>query len=265
MTWQVTYKSPAALSAVGDAAVELANGNPPYQWKHGWIPLTPDATAIKAKKKSGSAKDVSPVSVKDPERKRIDPSDAQKRNWKLRKNIAGGGSEVQKARQDIKAEYVQFHVKNKANLSKDEAEATDAYVYDSTDINNHARGIKTGSAETQKHLRNLRAAIGRSSLSQDAVLYRGLDASHLPKLQVGDEISDLAPASASYDPVIAEDFLYGFEEFPNPKLLIIEAPKGTNALPLDNEDFWQREVLFGEKQRFRVIEISGDVIRVVAF
>jgi len=37
--------------------VELANGHPPYQWRHGWVPLTPDAEAIKAKQKSGSAKD----------------------------------------------------------------------------------------------------------------------------------------------------------------------------------------------------------------
>jgi hypothetical protein len=46
---------------IEDNAVELVNGHPPYQWKHGWIPITPDAHAIKAKKKSGSAG----VAVKD--------------------------------------------------------------------------------------------------------------------------------------------------------------------------------------------------------
>ena len=248
-------------------ATELANGHPPYQWRHGWIPITPDAELIKAKKKSGTAKDQgsssSGVTVR-PKSKQVQPTDAQERSWKLRKNIASGGPEVKKARDDTRAEYARFYAANEVKLSKRETAATDAYIYDSTDINNHARGVKMGSAEAQEHLQNLRAAISRSSLDRDVVLYRGLDASHLPKLKVGDRISDPAPSSSSYDPVIAEDFLYGFDEFPNPKMLIIEAPKGTKALPLANEDFWQREVLFGEKQEFEIKEINGDVIRVVA-
>jgi hypothetical protein len=47
--------------------VELTGGKPPFQWKHGWEPLTPDAVAIKAKHKSGHATDSPGRKVSHPE------------------------------------------------------------------------------------------------------------------------------------------------------------------------------------------------------
>lgn len=59
-------KKEAVLSAIDErlvmranvlAVLEAGNSGPPYEWKHGWIPLTLKARAIKAKKEIGSADD----------------------------------------------------------------------------------------------------------------------------------------------------------------------------------------------------------------
>lgn len=260
MTWQV---------------VELADGKPPYQWKHGWVPLTPDAEAIKTKRKSGSAKDAPETRKYSPPRKSY-PTPAQAHMFRNREKYAGSAGPVEHEEGPQRATHLEFQAlarKQLANdpLSDEETEAVQDYVFNSSPVSNHLRGVSVPGHEARKEktlrtIRHLSEAIERSRIEKELTLYRGLNWDHQERLQVGDVFSDPAPSSTSYDPSVAQGFAEGFGR--DPVLLVIRAPKGSRVLLTDHEsqnlEYAQYEGIVGPKQRMRVthIEDGGKLVHV---
>lgn len=282
MTWQVTYKSPAAAWAAGDSAMELANGQPPYQWKHGWIPLTPDAKLIKAKKKSGTAKD-SPVKVKVQAKtkppaaisktQRAEPkiSATQQRMMELVEARGDGDPSDTPEGFDVGLKLIEeWHgLVDAKDLDQDEQDAIADYQFGETDefeptyraLNRMKRGDRKGiDPDTGEMLewtdQNLQSALTKSVLTKDTVVFRGLSDGH-PPLKTGDVVTDAAWVSTSTNPEMAMGFArHGSKD--KARVMVIPLPKGTHAIQPESEDEW--ELLLGPDVPMRVNRIEGKYV-----
>lgn len=129
-------------------------------------------------------------------------------------------------------------------------------------MNNALRGGPS-SPQLMRQAELINQAIARSELPQDLTVYRGVGGTHLGDLRPGDTISDAAFSSTSYNPAISYEFIED-SDIPDPRMMVIHAPKGSPALILDNNNYWQQEVLFGSDQEFRVVKVESDTIHLEA-
>jgi hypothetical protein len=256
-------------------AVELANGKPPYQWKHGWIPLTPDATAIKAKKKRGSARDTPsrprPMlrtgqvpSAGYQVRPKPKPKLPSRASAAQQESVRAKNKEFETEDPKIRAEFKQLAKENQTKLGYEDQDVVTWYVADSGPMNVYKRTGEEETDEIGEQADRLSAAIQRHKLKKPTTVFRGFVANKNSMLLPGDVISDDGFSSTSYDPAVARYFseFAGNHDKLKSVVLEIDLPAGTSALVVNTNgldlDYEQSELILDSGQPFRILEVSDD-------
>lgn len=113
----------------------------------------------------------------------------------------------------------------------------------------------------QKMADLLNEALDRTTTKRDLVTYRGVKAGAIPKLQVGDEITDHGFISTSLDPGEAQGFSESYGPKDTPATVFeVSVPAGTHAL-LANED--EHELVLRSGSTMRVVAIEDGITKVV--
>ena len=129
-----------------------------------------------------------------------------------------------------------------------------------------------------ERINNIDAALDKSALSQDSVVYRGLNQDRskrlLTKTQPGEVFVDRGYSSTSLSEGVARGFAAttdgGTVVLPKAKhgyVLSINVDKGTNALPLNDDiarHIAEQEVLLPRDSAFRVLRVDHDTKTVYA-
>lgn len=107
----------------------------------------------------------------------------------------------------------------------------------------------------------LNEALDRTTVKRDLVVYRGVRPGAIPKLQVGDEITDDGFISTSMDPGEAQGFAEGLAtNGTGATVFQVSVPAGTHAVQA-NED--EHELVLRPGSTFRVVAIDGEFTKVV--
>jgi hypothetical protein len=255
-------------------AVELVNGRPPYQWKHGWIPVTPDAQAIKAKQKTGTATDTAPSSTPRPDGADLRPAtrrvSAISRLQKEGLEDLEAGIVHSSSSDQFRKIEPEFRSSVKADkFTREEARALEewSFGYDHDTrrdvyemLNGQKRAGEKPSAQLAAIDRQMTSALAKSQTTRPVTVFRGIRTDK--PLAAGDQIEDLGWQSTSYNPQVAAQFMdpeYS-GDFSNAKLLIIEVPEGFNALMVDDEggDLVEHELILGPKEPIWVTRTEGN-------
>lgn len=113
----------------------------------------------------------------------------------------------------------------------------------------------------QKMADLLHEALDRTTTKRDLVVYRGVKAGAIPKLQVGDEITDHGFISTSMDPGEAQGFGEGYSEAgAKPTIFEVSVPAGTHAVRA-NED--EHELVLRPGSTMKVVGIENGITKVV--
>jgi hypothetical protein len=125
-----------------------------------------------------------------------------------------------------------------------------------------AHAPTNGSQMTYQQIADhLHAALDQTRTKRDLVSYRGVKAGAIPKLQVGDEITDDGFISTSMDPGEAQGFS---QELGGDKggatVFEISVPAGTHALAGEKSE---HELLLRPGSTFRVVSVEGGFTKVV--
>ena len=148
------------------------------------------------------------------------------------------------------------------SLNPKQADAIEDYVGPSyEEINSLLRSDKWSTSSKQTTIRNITRAIESAPPTpHDTEVYRGVDASFLPSLKVGNEIEDKGFCSTAVDRADAESFAGA-----SGGVLHIKVPKGTRAAFIDavvkyrDEDApSENELLLNRGSRFKVVARSKD-------
>ncbi len=122
-------------------------------------------------------------------------------------------------------------------------------------INNSLRGLETATPENQTAINNIQAAMNKSQMPKNMILYRGSDIAELGDIgnlstqdMVGKSFTELAFTSTSTSNQVASGTFSG-----NLQMRIF-AKRGTHALDLSelSHYFGEKEILFGAGQQFTI-------------
>lgn len=122
-------------------------------------------------------------------------------------------------------------------------------------INNSLRGLETATPENQTAINNIQAAMNKSQMPKNMILYRGSDIAELGDIgnlstqdMVGKSFTELAFTSTSTSNQVASGTFSG-----NLQMRIF-AKRGTHALDLSELSHYsgEKEILFGAGQQFTI-------------
>lgn len=140
-------------------------------------------------------------------------------------------------------------------LTAGQKESVESYANDGfTDVNTyHRTGEIQGTLSkeaVQSITRHLDKLIASGRLTEDKVLYRGVDAQYFKGVQVGSTLSDKGFLSTTRDLSVTRGFGHG-------ALLEISVPKGTHALDMDHHNqMGEQEILLRRGAKLRVTSIT---------
>ena len=147
----------------------------------------------------------------------------------------------------------------KGKLSTDEKDALVSYS-GKADINGTLRYDLEPHAKEAAQIKAMDTAISKSPLKQRTTLYRGFDTRDLGKLEIGTTITDKGYTSTTISKKVATDFL----PYETSALMVIDAPKGTNAASMRSIGEFkyrnQNEMLLGRGSKFKIIGVSTETI-----
>lgn len=130
-------------------------------------------------------------------------------------------------------------------------------------INGYLTGQTRGSPETKEAVKSIDQAFKESALTQDEVLYRGVNKPALAanaEKYVGHTIQNKAYQSTSRNPDKASHFGSGDRNTDNQVLFVITAPKGTPAIHMDqfpgSDVPNEQEILLNRGTRFKVDDVQ---------
>lgn len=234
-----------------------ADHKPPYDFKHGWIPVSSEAQKAHKDKApagtpepTGAASHLSAISAN------------QTKALKFREEGVSGNERFQFAESKLLPERA-TSVKTKP-LDTDEESAISDYQWGKSEISyldtfHLLNGKLRGSEHVQIHPdeagdldlvhRHLLSALSKSKTTRAITVFRGLKDGK-PPLKVGDTVTDEAWVSTSYDPDMAQGFAQS-----SGKVMVIELPKGTNAILTESDE--ELEILLGPGVPMRVVREDG--------
>lgn len=185
-----------------------------------------------------------------------------------RKLAANGDGYDEELYNDLIGEY-NDSVSKKGEYTPNHRAAIDSYAgYSYKHLNRYLRGggqsnpSSTPNADQwQKMSDLLNEALDQTQTKRDLVVYRGVRGGAIPKLQVGDEITDHGFISTSMDPGEAQGFSEGYAtDGPGATVFEVSVPAGTHALQANVDE---HELVLRPGSTMRVVSIENGITKVV--
>lgn len=172
-----------------------------------------------------------------------------------KKHLKSKSAEI-KAKSSAPMTEAQFQAqasKDIAKLSKKELLSLEEYTGDGFGNINHGLRNPPPRGSSVGEIRHMTKAIGRTALSNDAVVFRGSNLGGAAPPKIGSVITDKGFMSTTIDPRIAAEFSEGIGT-----TMKISVPKGTKGIYVDSFSLAEEELEF-IMQRGTSIKITGRV------